>query len=212
MTARGASKRTVTLALAAPAIVLLADTTRPWATGSSGDVLSTSVVEVTGSAAAPGAIALTVVVAAGVLALMTGGRVIRTVASVVMVLAALGACAIVLAVAVRPRETVASALASAQGRTTAPDATGVATTWAWVGVAASVALVAAAVLAAVSSRQWSGLAARYEIAPEAGGLPRAGGPEVESRDASGPRGQVRTTWDELTEGHDPTLHDGPGQT
>jgi hypothetical protein len=211
-TAGGASKRAVTLAVAVPAIVLLADTTRAWATGRSGDVLSTSVVDVTGSAAAPGAIALTVVVVAGVLALMTGGRVIRSVASVVMVLAAVGAGAIVLAVALRPRDTVSAALATALGRTTAPDATGATTPWVWVGVVAGAALVAGALLAAVSSRRWSGLSARYEIASDPGRNPGAEGPAAESSDARGPRGQVRTSWDDLTDGHDPTLRDGPGQT
>jgi hypothetical protein len=54
-----------------------------------------------------------------------------------------------------------------------------------------------AVAAALSSRSWAGLSSRYE---------RGARPE------SGPRGQVRSAWDELSEGGDPTLRDSPEQT
>ena len=50
---------------------------------------------------------------------------------------------------------------------------------------------------AASSRRWDGLSGRYEREPA---------PD------RGPRGQVRTTWDQLTDGEDPTLRDAPDQT
>ena len=68
------------------------------------------------------------------LGLMTGGRVIRAVAAVVLVLASLGALAMTLLVALRPVATVAEAVARELARTTAPAATGSSTAWAWIAV------------------------------------------------------------------------------
>ena len=69
--------------------------------------------------------------------------------------------------------------------------------WAWLAAAAAVLLALGAVLAAASSRSWAGLSGRYDRG---------------AKPASGPRGEVRTTWDELSEGHDPTLRDAPDET
>ena len=190
-------KKRAALVVLVPAAVLLGLTTRPWATGESRDVLSQAVTEVTGGAAAPGVVGLAAVCVVALLGLMKGGRVIRSVSAAVVALASLGALAMTLLVALRPVDTVADAVARELARTTAPDATGTATAWAWLAVLAAVLLAVGAVLAAVSSRSWAGLSGRYERG---------------EKPASGPRGEVRTTWDELSEGGDPTLRDASDET
>ncbi len=97
----------------------------------------------------------------------------------------------------RPVQAVAAEVARELARTTAPEATGATTAWAWLGLVAALLLVAGAVAAAASSRTWAGLSGRYDREPA---------PD------RGPRGQVRTTWDELSDGEDPTLRDAPDQT
>jgi hypothetical protein len=189
-------KREVALGVAVPAAALLALSTQVWTRGTTGDVLSSGPVEVSGGGAAPGAVGLAVVCVVALLALMTGGRVIRAASAAVLVLAALGALVLTILVVVRPREVVAAALSQELARTTAPDAAGATTGLGWLAAAVAAVLLVSAVMAAVVSRAWSGLSGRYE------------------RDgvATGPRGEVRTAWDELTDGGDPTLRDGPAPT
>lgn len=190
-------KRRAALVVLAPALLLIGLATRPWATGEAQDVLTSGPTEVTGGAAAPGVVGLTVVAIVALLGLMTGGRVIRAVSAGVLVIASLAALALTLVPALRPVETVADAVARELARTTAPEATGSTTPWVWLAVAVAVLLCLGSVAAAVSSRSWAGLSGRYERG---------------AKPASGPRGQVRTTWDELSEGGDPTLRDAPDQT
>ena len=165
--------------------------------GTTGDVLSGGAVDVTGGAAAPGAVGLTVICVVALLALMTGGRVIRSASAVVMVVSALGALAVTAFVAMRPREVVGSALSQQLARTTAPDATG---RHHRMGLACC--------------RRCRGPRLRHcgrsDLEP---GLVRpVCSLRAGTKPASGPRGEVRTTWDELSEGHDPTLRDEPDRT
>ena len=197
MTALTLDKKRATLVVLVPAALLLGLTTRTWASGESRDVLSRAVTEVTGGAAAPGVVRLCGVCVVALLGLMTGGRVIRAVSAGVLVLSAVGAAIMTLFVVLRPVTTVADAVARELARTTAPAATGSSTVWAWLAAAAAVLLALGAVLAAASSRSWAGLSGRYDRG---------------AKPASGPRGEVRTTWDELSEGHDPTLRDAPDET
>ncbi len=196
-TPRALDKKRAALVVLVPAALLLGLTTRPWASGESRDVLSQAVTEVTGGAAAPGVVGLTAVCVVALLGVMTGGRIIRAVSAAVLVLASLGTLAMTLLVATRPVETVADAVARQLARTTAPAATGSSTAWVGVAVVVAALLALGAVLTAVSSRSWAGLSGRYERG---------------DKPASGPRGQVRTTWDELSEGRDPTLGDAPDET
>jgi hypothetical protein len=191
------SKRYAALVVLVPAVLALLLTTRPWVVGEARDVLSAGTTEVTGGAAAPGVVGLVVVTVVALLGLMTGGRIIRAISGIVLVLAAAGAAALTLLVALRPVDAVAAAVAKELARTTAPDATGSTTAWGWAAAVVSLALLVGAVAAALSSRFWAGLSSRYE---------RGARPE------SGPRGQVRSAWDELSEGGDPTLRDAPDQT
>jgi hypothetical protein len=190
-------KKRAALVVLLPAALLLGLTTRTWATGESRDVLSRAVTEVTGGAAAPGIVGLCAVCVVALLGLMTGGRVIRALSAGVLVLSAVGAALMTLFVALRPVTTVADAVARELARTTAPAATGTSTVWAWLAVVVAALLAVGAALATASSRSWAGLSGRYERG---------------AKPASGPRGEVRTTWDELSEGHDPTLRDAPDET
>jgi hypothetical protein len=190
-------KKRAALVVLLPAALLLGLTTRTWATGESRDVLSRAVTEVTGGAAAPGIVGLCAVCVVALLGLMTGGRVIRALSAGVLVLSAVGAALMTLFVALRPVTTVADAVARELARTTAPAATGTSTVWACLAVVVAALLAVGAALATTSSRSWAGLSGRYERG---------------AKPASGPRGEVRTTWDELSEGHDPTLRDAPDET
>ena len=180
-----------------PALLLIGLSTLTWATGEAKDVLSWGVVDVPGGSAAPGVVGLAVVCIVALLGLMTGGRVIRAVSAAVLVVAALGTFVLTLLVVLRPVDAVATAVARELARTTSPATTGSTTAWAWFALVVTIVLVAGSALAAVSSRSWAGLSGRYER----GDRPQAG-----------PRGQVRTAWDELTEGQDPTLRDAPDET
>ena len=191
------SKRYAALVVLVPAALALLLTTRPWVVGESRDVLSAGTTEVSGGAAAPGVVGLVVVTVVALLGLMTGGRIIRAVSGVVLVAAAAGATALTLLVVLRPVDAVAAAVAEELARTTAPDATGTTTGWGWAAVVVMAMLLAGAVAAALTSRSWAGLSSRYEPG---------------SRQDRGPRGQVRSAWDELSEGGDPTLRDAPDQT
>ena len=81
------SKRYAALVVLVPATVALLLTTRPWVVGESRDVLSAGTTEV------------------------TGGRIIRAVSGVVLVLAAAGAAALTILVVLRPVDAVSAAVA-----------------------------------------------------------------------------------------------------
>ena len=190
-------KKRAALAVLVPAVLLIGLSTLTWASGESKDVLSRGIVDVSGGSAAPGIVGLAAVCIVALLGLMTGGRIIRSVSAVVLVLASLGTVVLTLLVALRPVDTVADAVARELARTTSPATTGSTTPWVWVALAVAALLLTGAVLTALSSRAWAGLSGRYERG---------------SRPESGPRGEVRTAWDELSEGHDPTLRDAPDET
>lgn len=187
-------KRRAAAVVLAPLALLLVLTTQTWVTGTASDVLSTGTTEVTGGQAAPGVVGLALVAAAALLGLSTGGRIARAVSATALVLAALGSLALVGLVVADPGRAVAAEVARELARTTAPNASGSTTVLGWLSLVAAALLSAGAVVAALSSRSWAGLSGRYERG---------------DRSEAGPRGEVRTSWDELTEGGDPTLRDGP---
>lgn len=190
-------KRRAAAAVLLPAALLLGLATQPWAKGEASDVLSHGLTSVTGSDAAPGVVGLGLVAVAALLGLTTGGRVIKAVSGGALVMASLGSLVLVALVVTRPAQSVASQVARELARTTAPGATGTATAVGWLALATALLLTAAALASVVASRRWSGLSGRYESG---------------ARPDAGPRGQVRTPWDELTDGGDPTVRDGPERT
>ncbi|HET7398407.1 MAG TPA: Trp biosynthesis-associated membrane protein [Intrasporangium sp.] len=190
-------KRRAVLAVVLPALVLLGLTTQAWATGTASDVLSGGAVAVPGGRAAPGVIGLVVVTVVALLGAATGGRAIRALSVAVAVLAAAASVVLVAVVVIRPEDAVAAEVARQLARTTPPAARAAATPWAWLALVAAALLTAGALAVAWAARSWAGLPRRYERRPP----PQAG-----------PRGEARSAWDEITEGRDPTLGDGPQRT
>ncbi len=196
-TTRLLTKRSVFLMLVLPSLVLLLAATRTWVTGRSTDpVLGQATVAATGAQAAPGVAALGAVALVAVVAVLTGGRRIRRVSSVLLVLAALAATLLTAAVVADPTAALGRLAAGGLGRTGSVDTTAARTAWPWVALLAGVALTAASVVATVAVGRWQGLSSRFET--PAGGVDR--------------RGARRTAWDDLSEGHDPTVDSDEGRT
>lgn len=84
------TKRVVVVCVGVPLAVLLVALSQTWATGTSQDaVLGRATITVTGSQMVPAAVGLALVIAAALIAMLTGGPSIRTAAGVLMALAAL---------------------------------------------------------------------------------------------------------------------------
>jgi uncharacterized membrane protein (TIGR02234 family) len=206
LTARLTGKRSVSAAVAVPALVLLLATTRTWLTGRSAEpLLGGGVVSATGSNVAPGVVALTLVCLVALVTTLTGGPVVRRVSSVVLVLASAGAVALVVPPLSDPEQALGRVAAAGLGRTGVVRTTAEASVWAWVALVAGALLAVASLLAAVAASRWSGLSSRFEVPADTDrpGRPAAGGP-ADAAPVTG-QGTPRTTWDELSEGRDPTV-------
>lgn len=190
------SKRAMAMGVIAPAAVVLGLSLLTWVRGSAPEALAHGTTAVRGAGATPGGIGLVLICVILLVAQLIVGPGLRRFAAWLGVLAALGATTLIVRVALFPAESVAASIAGSVGRSTVEGATG-STTWAvWAGLVGSVALVLGTVRGALSVDRWGGLSSRYE----------------RERPKAGPLGQVRTTWDELSDGEDPTLRDGPAQT
>jgi uncharacterized membrane protein (TIGR02234 family) len=188
-------KRFVSAAVGVPALVLLLATTRTWLTGRSTEpLLGGGAVSATGSQVAPGVVALALVCLVALITALTGGRVVRRVSAVVLVLAAIGSLVLTVRPLTDPEDALGRVAAAALGRTGVVRTTAEVTAWAWMAVVAATVLVIASALALVAIRRWSGLSRRFD----------APGDRPSSATAT-ERGARRTTWDDLSEGRDPTL-------
>lgn len=214
MTARLTGKRVVSAVVAVPALVLLLAGTRTWLTGRSAEpLLGRGVVSATGSQVAPGVVALGLVCLVALVTTLTGGRVVRRVSSIALVLAAAGAVALTVPPLTDAEQALGRVAAAGLGRTGVVRTTAAVSAWAWTALAAGVLLALAAVLTVVVARQWSGLSSRFDVPTD------AGDPSAPQHEAAGPvtagpaepepgvttQGTNRTTWDELSEGRDPTV-------
>lgn len=181
--------------------VCLALSVTTWVSGTSTDALAAGARAVSGTTASPAMGGLLLVVLLCVAGLTMGGRVLRPVAAALAVLAALGALALGLSVVVSPDRALAQSVATELGRTSAGVTQVAVSASAWAAIAAMLCLCAVLLLVARGSRAWSGMSGRYERPTR--------NATTQPADAAGrgPRGQVRTQWDELSEGHDPTLRD-----
>ena len=192
----GLTKRTTFLALAGPSIVLVLAATRTWVSGRSADpVLGGATLEVAGSQAAPGVVALGAVALAGTVALLTAGPRLRRVSAVFIALAAAGATALTVLVVLDPAGALGTAAAERVGQTGRVGTVAALTFWVWPALVAAVSLTIIGVLVVPASGRWEGLSSRFDR-PEAG-----------SGDARGIR---RSAWDTLSDGADPTLPPRPG--
>ncbi len=190
----GLTKRLTFLVLVVPSLVLILAATRTWVTGRSADpVLGGATIEVAGSQAAPGVLALGAVALAGTVALLTAGPRLRRVSAVIIALAAAGATVLTLLVVLDPSGALGTAAAERVGQTGRVGTVAMLTFWVWPGLLAGALVTVVGVLVVPASGRWEGLSSRFDR-PDAG-----------SADARGVR---RSAWDELSEGEDPTL--GPG--
>lgn len=171
------------------AVLILAAGGQAWVRGRTADpVLGSGPVEALGSAAAPGALALALVAAAAAVGLLTGGTAARRVCAVILALAALAIAGVIAMVAGDPVGTLGRQAAASAGRTGVVVVTAERAPGLWLAALGSSLVLVSAVIGAVGARGWSGLGARYDAPAPAG-------------DA---RGAVRTAWDDLSEGVDPT--------
>ncbi|HEU4329760.1 MAG TPA: Trp biosynthesis-associated membrane protein [Lapillicoccus sp.] len=188
-------KRFVSAAVAVPALVLLLAATRTWLTGRSAEpLLGGGAVSATGSQVAPGVVPLALVCVVAMVTALTGGPVVRRISSVVLVLAAIGSLVLTIRPLTDPEAALGRVAAAGLGRTGVVRTSAEVTVWAWIAVVAAAVLVAASLLAVVATRRWSGLSRRFDAPGEGSATP-----------AATEQGARRTTWDDLSEGRDPTL-------
>jgi len=196
-------------------VVTFASGTQTWLVGTTNDaVLGRSTVTAIGSQAASGAVALAVVVLAAVIAAMVAGRRLRRVISLVGLAAAIGQVVHVAMSALSPADTLGPLAAAAVGRGGSIPVVGQSLTWAWIGLAGAVILAITAALTVVAVGRWPLPTRRYDSpvkASDKSGSSGAAGssastaPHAGTRETAGPRGErVRSDWDSLSEGHDPT--------
>lgn len=180
------------------AAVVVVAASRTWVTGRVSDaVLGSASLEVTGSEAAPGLVALALVVAAATVAALTTGRVARMLALALDAGALLAAAWLTVRVLLVPEAVLGPVAAAAAGRTGSLPTTASASAWPWVALAALAGAGAGVVLAVSGARSWSGLSSRYDAPTGGGGV--------------GSRGErVSSDWDRLSAGEDPTAPTDPG--
>jgi uncharacterized membrane protein (TIGR02234 family) len=204
VTPRLTGKRAVSVAVAVPGVVLLLATTRTWLTGRSAEpLLGGGVVSATGSQVAPGVVALALVCLVALVTTLTGGPLVRRVSSVALVLAAAGSVALTVPPLTDPEQALGRVAAAGLGRTGVVRTTAEVSAWAWIALVAGIVLFLATLLAGVAAGRWSGLSSRFEVpVEESEGSASAAEPEPTP---AASRGTHRTTWDELSEGRDPTV-------
>jgi len=202
VTGRLTGKRVVSAAVAVPALVLLLAATRTWLTGRSAEpLLGGGAVSATGAQVAPGVVALTLVCLVALVTTLTGGRAVRRLSTLVLVLAAVGAAVLTVVPLTRPEETLGRVAAAGLGRTGVVSTSADVSAWAWTALVWAVLLVLAALLAAVAARRWSGLSSRFDAPADQSAATGGGEPSA----AATGKGIRHTAWDDLTEGRDPTV-------
>jgi uncharacterized membrane protein (TIGR02234 family) len=194
----GLTKGRLALVAALAAVAVIAAAGGTWVTGIAEDgVLGTSAVSAEGSVAAPGLVGLALVVLAAVIAAMVTGTVVRRLVLGAGVLAALGALALSLRAVLTPEAVLGPVAASTVGRSGSLPVEAEATGWAIAGAVAAAVMALITLLALVSSSRWPAPTRKYERAGEDG--------TTDSPAATGQRGErVRSDWEALSEGHDPT--------
>ena len=202
------------------ALALFGTTTQAWIHAAVTTSLQPVTVDVTGADAAPAVTALGLVAAVAAVASALGGRILRTVVGVVVVLAGAGAVAAVLAVTADPRAAAQPAV-GAQTGVISGGGEYTMTAWPWAGVAAAVLLGLCGIWLVLGAQRVRRRAPqRFARAP----LTRTAGPRQTEHDvvaegstsavgsSSSTPGETQAadhaddidTWDALTRGEDPT--------
>ncbi len=188
-------KPVVVLLAIAAGIVLLAAGRADWITGTADGVAGPVFAVANGTEAAPGLAGLALVAMAAAVAATTSGRIARWVSVVALLGVAAGVIALSLRAVLDAPGVLGSVAAAHSGATGTLEATGSATIWPWVAVAAALLLVVAATGAVVGGRRWGALGGRYE---------RPVGAEGDQ--VGGDRGErVDSDWDRVTRGDDPSV-------
>jgi uncharacterized membrane protein (TIGR02234 family) len=188
---RPTGKAFVVIVAVLAALVLIAGGRQTWVSGTVNDpVLGASRIAATGTEVAAGLVGVALVAAAAAIASTTSGALMRRVALVLLALAVLAEGYAVLRVLRDPSGLLGGVAAKQAGRTGTVETHASATVWPWLGLAACVLLLLAAVGGLAGASRWQGLGARYETGST----------------TTGPRGQrVGSDWDRLDEGDDPTV-------
>ncbi|HET8599368.1 MAG TPA: Trp biosynthesis-associated membrane protein [Segeticoccus sp.] len=199
MRERFLSKRVVLLVGLVAAAFLLVSGSRTWIEGRVQDpVLGATVLHGTGTDVAKGVLGAALVGAAAVVAAATGKRVVRWIAGLAVVLAAVLGGIVIVQLLGEPGRALGDLAASSTGRTGHLSAAGAPTVWPWLSLAACVLMGLAGLAVLVGGSRWSGLSATYDAPTGRGAAPA--------------RRRVESDWDRLSRGEDPTAgpdHNGP---
>ena len=201
MIGRLTSKRTVLVLLVLSASVVLVSGSREWLSGSvdgslEHGALGASALRARGSDVAQGALAAALVGLAAAVAAATAGAAVRVIAAWAAVLSAVLGSAVIIGVMADPSGALGRLAAASTGRSGTVPAHGQVGVWAWVALAATLAMGVGGLGALMGGRRWRGLSSRYD-APVADEAPRPG--------SSGePAGRQKSAWDQLSRGEDPT--------
>lgn len=190
---RLSSKGVVVLLALLGATGLLVSAFRPWVTGAVDDPLGATRISATGSEVAPGLTAVALAVAAAAIAIVAAGRIGRVVATAAYAVCLAIAAALAVRVLADPDGVLGPVGASRVGRTGTVDTVADATVWPWVALVACLVALLGLVGSIAGLRSWGGPSGRYDVAG------------ATASDVAGPRGErVRSDWDELSAGRDPT--------
>lgn len=179
------------------AALLFATAAMPWVEATVETTVGELDVQVRGSDAAPAVSALSLVAAAGAVALTIAGRRVRPVVAAIIALSGVGSMLAVIG-ALRDPVAVSEGVVGEATGVVGTGAEHVLTVWPWLSLLGGLLVVLGGVWALIASRSWavSG-ASRYERGPEQ----RRARP-VDIREV-GRRDDI-DAWDALTEGRDPT--------
>ena len=187
-------KPVVVLLAVAAGIVLLAAGRAEWITGTVDGVAGPVRATAVGTDAAPGLAGLALVAMAAAVAATTSGKIARWICVIAIAAVGLGVIALCLRAVLDAPAVLGGVAATHAGSTGELEAVASATGWPWVAVAAAVLLLVAAAGAAVGSRTWGALGAKYER------------PTGEDAEVGGARGErVDSDWDRVTRGDDPSV-------
>ena len=173
-------------------LVALAASRSTWITGTADSLLGPVRAEVDGTQAAPGLAAIGLVALAAAVAAVTGRRIGRIIAAVILFACGAGGVFLVIRSITSADSILGGVAATDTGALGAYEAHATVSIWPWLTLISALFFALAVFGIAVGGRAWSGLGGRYD----------AGGGEA---DVSGARGErVTSDWDRLSAGEDPT--------
>ncbi len=201
---------------------------RPWVTAEVSGLVAGGRLAASGRQAAGIVPAVALVALAGGVAVLTTGRVGRTVAGALLVVAGAASAATSVGVLRTPAPAIASVVTAATGRAGEAGVDVALTAWPWAGVVSGVLVALAGVLAVVRARAFGGLSSRFDVPATDGHTDARTGGDTGVAAAAAAKGHTETdaaagrgtdghdaadadagadpgqVWDALTRGEDPT--------